>query len=296
MTSSNASDGHPHPPDPGMGPETFNYKKRGSRPGIRPFTYGIPLLIFLSSAVYGIWLIGEKAGLFAVSALAGFAASWMTHKVNTEKTSDIGYIGESRQRLTRAEGALEEVLREHFYFQLSPPGDGSPEGIRPPWGGGDHIASGQVPVQRSLGLPELWEATHARLTLYHDIATGQAKTSFRNAQISMAVGFILLLVFALLALNAKSTTGAIVAGALGAVSAALSGFVSKTFIRSQEAAATHLRSYFDQPLELSRYLAAERLVADGGLTQEQRAAVLTALVQAMVAPPASDVGSEPQAP
>ncbi|MGC5413328.1 hypothetical protein ACPXCX_58140, partial [Streptomyces sp. DT225] len=57
------------------------------------------------------------------------------------------------------------------------------------------------------------------------------------------------------------------------------------FIRSQEAAATHLRSYFDQPLELSRHLAAERLLASGELTQEQRAAILSALVQAMVAAP-----------
>lgn len=33
------------------------------------------------------------------------------------------------------------------------------------------------------------------------------------------------------------------------------------FARSQEAAATHLRPYVDQPLEFSEYPAAERLVA-----------------------------------
>lgn len=102
----------------------------------------------------------------------------------------------------------------------------------------------------------------------------------------MGAGFVLLVLFVVLALNASTTAGAIVAGGLGAVSAALSGYVSKTFIRSQEASASHLRSYFDQPLELSRYLAAERLIADGGLTQEQRGEVLSALVQAMVATPA----------
>ncbi|MFJ6363473.1 hypothetical protein ACIQIE_20115 [Streptomyces globisporus] len=137
----------------------------------------------------------------------------------------------------------------------------------------------------SLGLPELWEATHARLDLYHQIATGQAKTSFRNAQVAMVAGFFLLILFAGIALWASTTAVAIVAGGLGAVSAALAGYVAKTFIRSQEAAATHLRSYFDQPLELSRYLAAERLVADGDLSQEQRGEILTALVQAMVAGP-----------
>ncbi|MFD5940243.1 TRADD-N-associated membrane domain-containing protein [Streptomyces griseus] len=145
----------------------------------------------------------------------------------------------------------------------------------------------------SLGLPELWEATHARLDLYHQIATGQAKTSFRNAQIAMVVGFLLLVVFAGIALWASTTAVAIVAGGLGAVAAALAGYVAKTFVRSQESAATHLRSYFDQPLELSRYLAAERLVADGDLTKEQRGEILSALVQAMVAGPQPPAPAQP---
>ncbi|MEU0098213.1 hypothetical protein [Streptomyces sp. NPDC006267] len=149
----------------------------------------------------------------------------------------------------------------------------------------DHPPPTEAGRRGALGLPELWEATHARLDLYHQIATGQAKTSFRNAQIAMAAGFLLLILFAGIALWASTTAVAIVAGGLGAVSAALAGYVAKTFIRSQEAAATHLRSYFDQPLELSRYLAAERLVADGDLSQEQRGEILSALVQAMVAGP-----------
>ncbi|MBC9729969.1 hypothetical protein [Streptomyces sp. TRM68367] len=59
--------------------------------------------------------------------------------------------------------------------------------------------------------------------------------------------------------------------------------MSRTFVRSQEASAERLRAYFDQPLEFSRYLAAERLIANAGLSDERRAAVLAALVEAMVA-------------
>ncbi|MER7774966.1 hypothetical protein ABTZ21_08135 [Streptomyces sp. NPDC096191] len=77
------------------------------------------------------------------------------------------------------------------------------------------------------------------------------------------------------------------AGGLGAVSAALAGYVSRTFVVSQTASAAHLRAYFDQPLEFARCLAAERIIVDGGWDQAQRAEVLTSLVQAMVAPPAS---------
>ncbi|OUC94481.1 hypothetical protein CA983_35025 [Streptomyces swartbergensis] len=129
--------------------------------------------------------------------------------------------------------------------------------------------------------------THRRLDLYQDIATSQAQKSFRNAQLAMTWGFVLLVVFVLMALEASTTAGSVVAGGLGAISAALAGFVSRTFVKSQETAAAHLRAYFDQPLEFSRYLAAERLVAEARLTPEQRAQVLTSLVQAMVTPPAA---------
>ena len=136
-----------------------------------------------------------------------------------------------------------------------------------------------------LTLPALWAVTHSRLDLYHDIATGQARRSFRNAQAAMIIGFVLLVVFVFVALEASTTAGSVVAGGLGAVSAALAGFISRTFIKSQDTAATHLRAYFDQPLEFSRYLAAERLIVDAGLTYEDRAKVLTNLVQAMASPP-----------
>ncbi|MCF3132120.1 TRADD-N-associated membrane domain-containing protein [Streptomyces olivochromogenes] len=87
-----------------------------------------------------------------------------------------------------------------------------------------------------------------RLNLYHDIALGQARHSFRNAQWASAAGFALLVSFVVVALKASTITGAVVAGSLGAVSAALAGYVSRTFVKSAEAAAVHLHAYFEQPL------------------------------------------------
>jgi hypothetical protein len=46
-------------------------------------------------------------------------------------------------------------------------------------------------------------------------------------------------------------------------------------------------------LGVSRYLAAERLIADGNLTQEQRGEVLSALVQAMVSGPSQPPADTP---
>ncbi|ALV48132.1 hypothetical protein ASR50_34465 [Streptomyces sp. 4F] len=140
--------------------------------------------------------------------------------------------------------------------------------------------------RRDLALSRLWRLTQARLDLYHTIATTQARRSFVSAQFAMVAGFFMLTAFVVLALNVSSTSGAIVAGGLGAVSAALAGFISKTFVKSQQTAAEHLKAYFDQPLEFSRYLAAERLLADANLPDEQRAEVVAALVQTVAAGPA----------
>lgn len=145
-----------------------------------------------------------------------------------------------------------------------------------------------------LSLPALWEVTHSRLDLYHQIATGQARRSFLTAQVATMLGFTMLITFAVLIVQTRTTAGAIATGALGAVSAALAGYISRTFVRSQESAAGHLRAYFDQPLEFSKYLAAERLFANvGDLNESHRAAILTAVVNAIVAPnPSSEIGNQ----
>ena len=128
------------------------------------------------------------------------------------------------------------------------------------------IEPGQLAQREDkLALSALWEVTHSRLDLYHQIATGQARRSFFTAQASIIAGFVLLVTFALLSVRAQTTASAITTAGLGAVSAALAGYIGRTFVRSQESAAAHLRAYFDQPLEFSKFLAAERLLS----TQEK---------------------------
>ncbi|MFF2020880.1 hypothetical protein ACFVW2_03580 [Streptomyces sp. NPDC058171] len=193
-------------------------------------------------------------------------------------------VAEGRLRVRQAEQGLEAALSH-----ADVPAPRTAAGWTP---GLDEDAAGSpgpdgAAAGRGLALAQLWQLTHSRLDLYHEIATQQARQSFRNAQVAMVIGFVLLTAFVIVALNASTTAGAVVAGALGAVSAALSGFVSSTFVKSQETAAGHLKAYFDQPLEFARYLAAERLVADAGLTTAQRAEVITTLVRAIAAGPQS---------
>ncbi len=87
---------------------------------------------------------------------------------------------------------------------------------------------------------------------------------------------------------AATNTGAVVIGVLGAVSAALSGFVARTFLRAYESVSTQLQGYFSQPVEASRYLSAERAIHVSGLSEDARRELMMSLVAAMVAPPSRD--------
>ncbi|MEV5472786.1 hypothetical protein AB0L66_10565 [Streptomyces sp. NPDC052207] len=207
----------------------------------------------------------------------------------------------SRERLRAAEYELEESLR-HVSREAANDGRGVlrvilTEKESTPSGdvAGPDDETGPLPakppvdvpgaVSRPLALANLWAVTNRRLDLYHEIATDQARLSFRNAQVAMVIGFFLLVGFVTVALRASSTTGAVVAGGLGAVSAALAGYVSRTFVKSQETAAGHLKAYFDQPLEFARYLTAERLITESGLTEAQRQEAVMALVKGLATPP-----------
>ncbi|MFI1956966.1 hypothetical protein ACH46L_03495 [Streptomyces althioticus] len=249
----------------------------------------------ITAAVGGVLAINAstgdlaRAGYIAASVGAGLAITAMAVSLANRESPD---ISASRERVREAEREVEGALRGmsvHLpeFAPLTPslevrvPGraTGDTEEPQP----ADDTTVRQE--RRDLALSTLWRLTHAQLELYHKIATSQAKRSFFTAQASMILGFGMLAAFVYLALKVSNMTGAIVAGGLGAVSAALAGFISKTFVKSQQTAADHLRAYFDQPLEFSRYLAAERLLADASLPEEKRAEVVAALVQTVAAGP-----------
>jgi hypothetical protein len=132
----------------------------------------------------------------------------------------------------------------------------------------------------SLEIGVLWRRTEERLRIYHNIATRQANISFISAQIAIALGFLVVLATAAMAGNADKDSTRIVIGILGAAGAMLSAFIGRTFIRSQENAASHLRSYFGQPQEFFRYLAAERILDK--FKDDSNLEIVAKLVAAMV--------------
>lgn len=242
------------------------------------------LVISLIIAIFGVGLLWAEPRIFPASShqtlLVDIASTGMAIAGSLAIPAGIGLFIQclrllqrsasdeeaARVRLRQAERELTELLQR---------------GSQTAGGRSTNLEDRSEQVtQDRLTLPALWKVTHSRLDLYHQIATGQARRSFITAQIAIGVGFGMLIVFAVIATQIHTTASAIAAGALGAVSGALAGYIGRTFVRSQESAAAHLRAYFDQPLEFSRYLAAERLLgSNANLSEDQQAAILTALVQ-----------------
>ncbi|MFC7382437.1 TRADD-N-associated membrane domain-containing protein [Sphaerisporangium rhizosphaerae] len=134
-----------------------------------------------------------------------------------------------------------------------------------------------------LELSPLWTATQSRMNFYHNLAINHARQSFRAAQIAILAGFAVLLIAVTIAVTNHKAAG--VAAALGAISAALGAYIARTFLRSQETAAGHLHTYFDQPVRFSRYLAVERLINEmKDLEPDQRAAISGELLRTIIAP------------
>lgn len=140
----------------------------------------------------------------------------------------------------------------------------------------DEVASSDDDID----FTSLWFATQRRLDYYHEIATSQSQRSFAYGQTAAGAGLVVVLACTVLAIASGSTAGAVSAGILGGSAAALSGYIGSTFLRTHDVSAQHLRAYFSQPLEASRFLSAERLlseITDSVRREEAASALLIAI-------------------
>lgn len=132
-----------------------------------------------------------------------------------------------------------------------------------------------------LSLAELWSVTQERIEYYHKIVTTQSEVSFRNGAITSYLGLGLLLALAVVAIfTGGDLATSVVIGVLGAIGAALSGFLGATFIKLHTEASAQLREFFSQPVEFSRLLGAERLIES--LPPSERAESVQLVIRAMM--------------
>jgi hypothetical protein len=111
-------------------------------------------------------------------------------------------------------------------------------------------------------LATLLEINQDQIDQYHRIATEQANRSFKSSQRAMALGLTVIVACLAAGIYLPSSEAKLFVGAVAAVGAALSGFLSRTYIHMYGQTLGQLNRYFDQPVLTNYYLTAERLAQD----------------------------------
>ena len=142
------------------------------------------------------------------------------------------------------------------------------------------LAEDDVIENGSIDFIKLWKVTQRRIDLYHRIATQQSQRSFSYAQWAAGTGFLIIVASGIIALFARSAAAAVASAITGVAGGGLGAYIGTTFMRSQDVASAQLRDYFRQPLELSRYLASERLLSS--LNDSDRGPAVQKLIEAIV--------------
>lgn len=114
-------------------------------------------------------------------------------------------------------------------------------------------------VEDTLSLANLFVFNRTLMNEYHSITKGQSEKSFRYSQIASFVGLFVLVSGASVAVVPVPALTKIAVAGLAAIGTAISGFISRTFLRSHELAISQLNNFFRQPLVSNYLLMAERL-------------------------------------
>ncbi|MFI2411386.1 hypothetical protein [Streptomyces sp. NPDC018947] len=133
-------------------------------------------------------------------------------------------------------------------------------------------------LREKMELPSLIDLNRLMMDRYHDIATKQASKSFRWSLIAMGIALAAILGGASLALSKHSTPDRVLIGALAALGATLSGYLSKTYLSVYYRSLRQLNQYFNQPLLNSYFLSAQRLVEELPRGSDQRNALYAKII------------------
>ncbi|MEU4240773.1 hypothetical protein [Actinoplanes sp. NPDC026619] len=130
-----------------------------------------------------------------------------------------------------------------------------------------------------LELNQLWLANRDRLNAYHHLTQSYASSSRQLTIFTLLAGFFFLLLVGGTVVFVHSTAAAVAASVIAAGGAALTGYIGNTVLRNANASSHEVLAFFAHPLEVERFLSAERLVAQ--MPAESRPAALTLIVQAL---------------
>jgi hypothetical protein len=135
--------------------------------------------------------------------------------------------------------------------------------------------------------PSLLKVNQTQMDQYHDITKHQAENAYRNSQIAMGSGLIILVAAAIAAIILKNNTSKIVLGGVAGIGTAFSAYIGATFLNAYHSALAQLNFYFRQPLINSYLLSAERLASD--MSADRRDDVRAQIVESMLTSAIADI-------
>lgn len=139
-------------------------------------------------------------------------------------------------------------------------------------------------VANAADLVGLIRANSRQMKAYDVLARGQARSSYRMAQIAMTLGMLVLVGGAVATIAVPDMTARITVATLSGLGGAFSTFISRTFLKTYRMALTQLNYYFEQPLVTSYILASERVVENVSETKRDDlfSSIVTQILTALV--------------
>jgi hypothetical protein len=135
-------------------------------------------------------------------------------------------------------------------------------------------------LKSDISFPSLLKVNQTQMDQYHDITKHQAEDAYRNSQIAMAAGLIILVLATIAAILVKGNTSKIILGGVAGLGTAFSAYIGATFLNAYHSALAQLNYYFSQPLINSYFLSAERIVTD--MSPERRDDLRAKIIDSML--------------
>jgi len=130
-----------------------------------------------------------------------------------------------------------------------------------PTSGSGHEADDEIPRDVTT-FAQVARPNQRLIATYHSLTTAQASSSYRNSQIAMAVGLLILAGGGAATFNSRESSAQVVLGVLTGLGSAFSAYLGATFLSAYNRALQQMNYYFGQPLANSYLLTAERLVKE----------------------------------
>ncbi|WP_263447302.1 hypothetical protein [Streptomyces olivaceus] len=136
-------------------------------------------------------------------------------------------------------------------------------------------------LRKTTQLVTLMELNQDQIKTYHDIVTEQAEKSFKSARNAMTAGLLLLVAAAAGGVKVPVEEIRWFIGALAMFSTMFSAYLSRTYLMLYRESISQLNRYFDQPVQNSYYLTAERLAAglEGESAQSVRKQIMDQVLE-----------------